>query len=404
MSNSNSTKRARKKPIITLGKAVDLLGLRFGADEGGEKIPTDVSDINILCPACAKMHETRRKTMNLNFDEDVFSCARCGFSGGVYKLIAFYTGWPEKEVSTRLKKGELANYIPCEDSRKEEEDAVDVSNRGRLLSPIVKRDTAYKALLKRLTLSIEHKQDLLRRGLTELDIERIGFKSVSRFVDPTSLTKKLVTAGIDLRGVPGFGISSSGDWTMARLPDSGYLIPIRNGAGLIQGFQIRFDHPSDTIPKYGYLTSRGMTAGGTRCLPWCNWVGEDYSVEKHYEPFDVIIIEGPLKSYIVNAITGANMLAVPGVSALKQLPRPLQELAERGMRCVYIAYDMDSYSNKDVANQLNRLRDVLDVLHIEHRTLSWNTDYKGLDDYVTGDMSFLAMWKELKGSNDKQDE
>jgi len=393
MSNENPTKRGRSKPIITLAKAVELLGLRFEGD-GGERIPTDVSDINILCTKCSQRHESRRKTLNLNFDENVFCCARCGFGGGVYKLVAYYTGWPEKEVANRIRKGELANFVPSETAADDESEAVDVSNRGRLLAPIGKRDAAYRALLSNLSLSPEHKRDLLRRGLTESDIQRIGFKSVSRFMDPTSLTKKLVTAGIDLRGVPGFGISSSGDWTMARLPDSGYLIPICNGAGLIQGFQIRFDHQSDTIPKYGYFTSRGMAVGGTRCLPWCNWVGDDTK----NGPFDVIIIEGPLKSYIVNAITGANLLAVPGVSALKQLPRPLQELAERGMRRVYIAYDMDSYENKDVAAQLNRLREVLDVLHIEHRTLSWNTKYKGLDDYVTGDETFLKMWNELNNS------
>lgn len=396
MANTNTTKRARKKPIITLAQAVELLGVRFGEEDGGEKIPTDVSDINIICPSCGHRHESRRKTLNLNFDENVFSCARCGFSGGVYKFIAFYTGWTEKDVPQHLKKGELANFIPKEEGSTERDDVVDVSNRGRLLAPIVKRDAAYRALLSKLTLAPEHKQDLMRRGLSELDIQSIGFKSVSRFMDPTSLTKKLVTAGIDLRGVPGFGISNAGAWTMARLPDSGYLIPIKNGSGLIQGFQIRFDHPSDTIPKYGYLTSRGMATGGTRCLPWCNWVGEDYSSEKKYEPFDVIIIEGPLKSYIVNAITGANLLAVPGVSALKQLPRPLQELSERGMRCVYIAYDMDSYSNQDVAAQLNRLREVLNILHIEHRTLSWNESFKGLDDFVTGDDAFIKMWRSMK--------
>lgn len=381
---------SKKPPIISLAKAVELLGLTVDPDYGREAVPTDVSDINILCPKCSGRHERHRLTMNLNFEENVFSCARCHFSGGVYKLVSYYTGWPEREVPERIKKGELANYIPAEHSTLEDKYVDNVSNYGRLLAPISNRDKVYRTLLEHLTLSPDHEDDLLRRGLSKLDIERIGFKSLSRFMDPIRITKRLVTEGVDLRGVPGFGITSSGSWSMARLPDSGYLIPIKNGVGLIQGFQIRFDHPSGTIPKYGYFTSKGMSSGGTRCQPWCNWVGSDLS-KSNNAPFDVIIIEGPLKSYIVNALTGANLLAVPGVSALKNLPSTLQEMAERGMQRVYIAYDMDAYENEDVANQLNRLRCVLDTLHIDHRTMVWNEEYKGLDDYITGDPEFLEV-------------
>ena len=38
--------------------------------------------------------------------------------------------------------------------------------------------------------------------------------------------------------------------------------------------------------------------------------------------------------------------------------------------------------NKEVAKQLNRLRDILSGLNIPHQTLCWDNNYKGLDDWI----------------------
>ena len=236
-------------------------------------------------------------------------------------------------------------------------------------------------MLSMLELSEQHHDALIRRGLDDKAIEEIGFKSLPRFMSPTVIPSKLIARGFDLRGVPGFGIGKNNAWQISRQPDGGFLIPNRNGTGLIQGFQIRFDHPSDRIPKYGYLTSKGMQ-GGTKCGTWCCWVGEDLTKHDPTIPFDVILIEGPLKAYIVNHLTGHNIISVPGVNALKKVPSALQSMVEFGLHKVMIAYDMDSETNEDVARQLNRLREILDNLNIKHATMKWDAKYKGLDDWM----------------------
>lgn len=362
-------------------KAVELLDLRiYGGDS--ERVPTNVSEVNCLCPVCSGEHTSRRCTLNINFDENVFSCARCHFGGGVYHLISYYTKWPLADVEKNLKNGKFKEYKP-------NNDAVDMAsshereeNAGHALAPLSVRHDVYSEMASMLGLAGNHRAELRRRGLDDNAIDRIGFCSYPKFMSPTVIPKKLVARGLDLRGVPGFGILPNGDWAMARLADGGFLIPNRNGDGMIQGYQIRFDHPSDTTPKYGYFTSSRMM-GGTKAGVWCSWAGIDIKSRTKGEPFDVVIIEGPLKAYIVNHITGLNIISVPGVSALTKVPSALQSMSSMGLRKAYIAYDMDSYENKSVAEQLERLRDLLRSLKIDNATLCWDRSYKGLDDYVS---------------------
>ena len=63
----------KKAYVITMEQAVKALGLRV-AGEGSEMIPTDVSSINILCPGCAKNHSSRRFTMNIDYEKNLFGC------------------------------------------------------------------------------------------------------------------------------------------------------------------------------------------------------------------------------------------------------------------------------------------------------------------------------------------
>lgn len=374
----------KKRPIISMAKAVELLGIKIYGDDGG-LVPTDVADINILCPNCSGQHTNKRLTLNIDFDSNVFSCPRCNFSGGVYKLISYYTQWPMREVETKLKAGQLKDFRP--DEQKASQESSDTPERDLQvpMAPLKQRDEVYRALQSALTLSEAHRKNLLGRGLKPETIERIGFRTYPKYLPANVIPTRLINKGLDLRGVPGFGINENGEWSLAKLPDNGFLIPNFSGDGLIQGFQVRFDHKSASIPKYGYLTSKGMRAG-TRCDTWCCWAGRPFASaangEIKAEPFDVILIEGPLKAIIVNDITGANVLSVPGVSALKRVPAALQTMIPYGLREVLIAYDMDSETNPHVRQQLERLRDILSDIGVKHRTLRWDAEQKGLDDWL----------------------
>lgn len=364
------------RTIISMADTVKALRIHIAGPES-DLCPIDVTDVDILCPQCSGEHNNRRLTLNINFESNVFHCARCGLGGGPYKLISIHTKWPIGEVEKRVKDGELKGYSPTEGIQGAE--CVQEAP-ARPMAPLAQRDEVYSHMLQLLNLQEEHRNNLLSRGLSLSAIETIGFKSTPKFIDGAVIAKKLMTAGLDLRGVPGFGINDAGNWTLRKEP-SGFFIPNRNGQGLIQGFQIRFDHPNDNMGKYGYLTSSKMPAG-TKCGTWCCWAGISYEIMQKGDPFDIVLIEGPLKAYIVNARTGVNVMSVPGVTALNKVPPALQAMKKMGLRMVYIAYDMDSYSNIRVAEQLARLRSILKSIGIEHKTLKWDSTYKGLDDYI----------------------
>lgn len=368
--------------VISMQRAVQLLGIRiYGMSSDSDLVPTDVSQINIMCPCCGDAHTSRRLTMNIDFEKNAFGCPRCSFRGGVYKLISKYTGWKYDEVEARVKAGELGRFTPLTGDGSE--DGRQAEDIGRPIAPLKQRHEVYSAMLDLLKLNDMHRADLMRRGLSEDAIERIGFKTYPKYMDPTVIPKKLIAAGLDLRGVPGFGINNAGEWSLAKLPDGGFFIPSRNGRQMIFGCQVRFDHPNARIPKFGYLASLGMP-GGTKASTWWSWAGANIADRPENTPFDVILIEGPLKAYIVHELTGCNVIAVPGVSALKKIPVALQDMIPMGLRCVYIAYDMDQKENVQVANALVRLRGILDSLQIKHETLSWTAEYKGLDDWIVG--------------------
>lgn len=370
-------------PIISLRKAALLLNVITEEDAEG-------SECYVFCPLCSPQHNSSRRTLNLNFENNTYRCARCGtFAGGVYKFVSHYTGWPYKKVKYNIQRGMLNNYMP-EHPDVQSDDGLETSGdvSKSVIAPITQRNEVYNALLNALNLSSEHRSALKERGLTDEAIDRLGFKSLPKYIDPCIIPKKLMNAGYDLRGVPGFGINAKGEWSLAKMPDGGFLIPNRNGSAYIQGFQIRFDHPSDTIPKYGYFTSKKMQ-GGTKAGSWCCWAGEDLMFRlnnKVTDPFDVIIIEGPLKALIVHEVTKCNVISVPGVAALQNVPSALKAMIPLGLRKAYIAYDMDSKSNAQVAAQLRKLIGMLHDLKIPSTTMEWDPEYKGLDDWITSSL------------------
>lgn len=369
------------QPVISMRQAVRALNLRvWGPDS--EPVSIDGEQANIRCPACADSHSSGRLTMNINFDKNTFACARCGFKGGVHHLIAYYTGWEMKDVAKKVKAGELDSFTGSEvDGNKISStlSAEETSTRSVQLASLRQRDQVYRAMLERLSLSDMHRKDLLKRGLSDKQIEAIGFRSISQFADRKAVPKKLISAGYDLRGVPGFGIED-GTWVMARQKDSGFLVPLKNGSGLIQGFQIRYDHASDSLGKYGYFTSAMKDMeDGVKASVWSSWAGDDVDTER--KPFDIIITEGALKGYIINARTGVNVLSVPGVNALTKLVPALESMKLRGLKGVFIAYDMDLFENKAVEKALMTLMENLESNNLPYKILVWDKG-KGLDDWL----------------------
>ena len=81
--------------------------------------PAGKSSYNLPCPCCDDKPKGRH--LNINLRKDVFRCPRCGFSGGVLDLYAFYAKIPREKVLEELlaRKGQtLIPGNPCRRWRK----------------------------------------------------------------------------------------------------------------------------------------------------------------------------------------------------------------------------------------------------------------------------------------------
>ena len=123
--------------------------------------------------------------------------------------------WTQQQREEWLIKRELIRQ-----QRQEEEK----QRQNESLSP-KERDKLYRRMLAPLILCKEDRQDLTRRGFTNEQITRSGFKSVDQWQKLQGQYSHLL---------PGVNITGDGLNTQG-----GYLCPVRNADGLIVGIQVR---------------------------------------------------------------------------------------------------------------------------------------------------------------------
>ncbi|WP_395649443.1 hypothetical protein, partial [Planktothrix agardhii] len=144
-------------------------------------------------------------------------------------------------------------------------------------------------ILKQLGLTSKHREQLRGRGLTDAQIDSIGFKSVDRYQEFNLIPINPNFPGMGDKGT----LANSG---------SGILIPIRNIKGLIIGFQLARD---DRNPKYQWLWgSSDRRASGELPL----------QILKLNSSPDLNIIEGTQKPLPAAHLHNINVLGAGGVN------------------------------------------------------------------------------------------
>ena len=322
--------------------------------------PAGKNSFNLPCPCCDDKPKGRH--LNINLRKDVFRCPRCGFSGGVLDLYAFYTRVSREEALEELL---ARNKIP---GRSPKPTLPEVEESP--LTGIEERHATYTALLQSLTLASDHRENLLSRGLSPEEIHRLGYKTTP-VLGFSSLAKRLREKGLYLAGVPGF-YKNQGQWTL-KIPGRGILIPVRDVQGQIQGLQVRLDNVERR--KFRWVSSAGLEEG-CGAKTWVHLAGEPRPL--------MLLTEGPMKADVIHFLTGQTVLAVAGVNSLTQLRPVLEELRAVGMEKVMTAFDMDYLVNPHVENGQENLAVLLDQLKIPYGTYLWDPRYKGLDDYIWG--------------------
>ena len=144
-------------------------------------------------------------------------------------------------------------------------------------------------ILKQLGLTSKHREQLRGRGLTDAQIDSIGFKSVDRYQEFNLISISPNFPGMGDKGT----LANSG---------SGILIPIRNIKGLIIGFQLARD---DRNPKYQWLWgSSDRRVSGELPLQF---------LKLNSSP-DLNIIEGTQKPLPAAHLHNINVLGAGGVN------------------------------------------------------------------------------------------
>ena len=177
----------------------------------------------------------------MNIVKNAYRCNYCGAVGGMLDLYMQF----HPEVSDRSEAYHAVKKALCIGT---DNDWIQPKQRFRTEQTVIPQaktampweiHKTHSFLFSQLSLSSKHKQDLLRRGLSEEQIERHGYKSTPPF-GFTTLAQSVIDNGFAVEGVPGFYVGDDGRWTVRfHAKSSGIIIPILSTSGQIQGAQIR---------------------------------------------------------------------------------------------------------------------------------------------------------------------
>ena len=375
-------------------EVVELLHLRVRRQQA--------NSVYVDCPFCGD----RRGRMNVNFVKNVWRCNHCDEHGGMLALYAKLNHtttsdayWEIAEAlcdNTHEEHARSGNEAPQQPvSTGSPSSGARAAAAGHSFSErktVPQSDKASPAeihqtlslLLAQLTLRPAHREHLRspKRGLSDEQIESLGFKSTPPPFLCRSITDRLIRQGCRVQGVPGFYRDDSGHWTMAFYKKtSGILIPAIGFDGRLQGFQIMLDVPlkhKDDPPekpgaKYIWFSSSSKTDGTGSGSP-VHLIG-DPSARVVY------VIEGLLKADISHCLTGRTFAAIAGANNTSPLDPLFALLAQNGTEEIIEAHDMDKYNNQMTMAGASKIYLTARKYGMNCRRLTWNPNYKGFDDW-----------------------
>ena len=326
-------------------------------------------EVEASCPFCGD-HGPGKYHLSLNTVTDQYRCNLCGVSGNSVSLYARVHNMSNKEAYLELAKNGKVYPMPSQPVPQTQE------RKPRALE---ERHAVSSEMLSFLSLSGEHRENLLERGLSEERIEQNGYRSMPETPAQRRLLAKLVGSSYELLGIPGF-YTRYGQWT--RAGPNGCLIPVRDKDGLIQGLKIRLDEADQPNRKYRWLSSRGRSmSSGTRSYSWIHVTG-DRTRKRAF------LTEGPLKGDVASFLANdALFICTGGVNAIKGLRETIQAL---GVREIVEAMDMDQMTNPQVRGAILAMRrEVQKIPGIRYSKYSWNPAYNGVDDYFLSRVSAM---------------
>lgn len=357
------------------------------------------------CPFCGD----RRGKMNLNYVKNVWRCNYCGEQGGMLSLYARLNHITNSEANREIREALRIENTICggkSDIKAQGNTGNPVSGLpapvaapenglekvGQVLEEIPQSPRAgiqeihqtLSLLFGMLTLRKPHRLHLRsdKRGLTDEQIDTLGFKSTPPPFLCRSLTERLIQQGCTVQGVPGFYLDESGRWTVKfHRRTSGILIPAVGIDGLIRGAQIlldtpikdKNDPPDKAGTKYIWFSSSNRNMGVTSGSP-VHFIGNPCSRT-------IYITEGLLKADIAHMLMDRSFVAVAGANNVRQLDPLFAALARNGTELIIEANDMDKFNNDMTSKGASKIYLMAKRHGMDCRPLTWNPNYKGIDDW-----------------------
>ncbi|MEZ0535945.1 DUF3854 domain-containing protein [Caldicellulosiruptoraceae bacterium PP1] len=323
------------------------------------------NELNCLCPFCDSTNK-REGHLYINIHKNTFICHKCGEKGNALQLYALLTFQDTKEAYKELTKDNFS----ISEVKNIYKSAI---TKEKAIATDEQRDKVYSELLNMLTLKDRHKQDLLKRGLSNIVVKNNQYKSFDLSkTERIEVCKKLLEKGLNLEGIPGFfKHKTTGEWDF--ISYKGYAIPVKNLQGQIVGLQVRMEEGQDS--KYRWFSSSSAGEYGTSAESRLHISGilGIYSDE-------IYITEGALKADVASYLSGKTFIGLAGVSSNHyELIKVLQKLKPKK---VYLTFDMDLYSKKEVKENIMKIANLLKNVNVNFKILKWDRRYKGIDDYL----------------------
>jgi hypothetical protein len=228
----------------------------------------------------------------------------------------------------------------------------------------------YSALLARLLLSAQHRADLRRRGLADVEIDRRGYSTLPKQGRaPLARVLRERFGNSVLLRVPGFITRERDGGRYLTLAGAvGLLIPVRDVAGRIVALKIRRDESDGgRYSFYSSATHGGPGSGAPVHVP----TGMQTSAEI------VRLTEGELKADVAFVLTGLPTISMPGVSSWRACLPVLKTL---GCKIVRLALDGDGKDKPAVARALYACAEALTAEGFAVELECWPDPHKGIDD------------------------
>jgi len=315
------------------------------------------AEMSVNCPFC----NDRKRRMYLNAAKNLYYCHNCNEYGNAITLYAKLTGIDNKEAYRELTDGGIIRSATITHKQ--------ITNVERVPLHPPGRHAVYLGLLQSLDLSAQHRENLIiNRGLDDVTIAKNLYRTVPGIADANRITEELA-ARFPLTGVPGFYTKNS-IWMMSL--NKGFFIPVRAPDGLIQGLQIRLDDAKKR--KYRWFSSNNME-NGTPAHSWIHTANSGGDA--------VFITEGALKADVAAHLSGDCFIGLSGANCINGLVPLLHDMS---ITKVYEAFDMDKQAKPNVATAASKLHRKLAEAGIDCIPCEWDSNYKGIDDFLLNNM------------------